>query len=94
MIALAVVTIAWYLLMAFAYALAPSFLDHFEPSIALGALRVLAGAFAGVTFCVLFTVACVRRHGPAVAVMQLALTVAGGCCLVTPATGIAQSLCN
>jgi len=54
----------------------------------------LAGAFAGVTFCVLFTVACVRRHGSAVAVMQLALTVAGGCCLVTPATGIAQSLCN
>jgi len=121
MIALAVVIIAWYLLMAFAYARAPSFLDHFEPSIALGALRVLAGeqafhdpqnaaqyasiygpnaylvpavwvamwpeviagsklagAFAGVTFCVLFTVACVRRHGPAVAVMQLALTVAGG----------------
>jgi len=43
MIALAVVIIAWYLLMAFAYARAPSFLDHFEPSIALGALRVLAG---------------------------------------------------
>lgn len=40
---LALAVVAWYFLMAWAYALAPSFLDHFEPSIALGALRVLAG---------------------------------------------------
>jgi hypothetical protein len=32
-----------FIVMACAYAISPSFSDHFEPSIALGALRVLAG---------------------------------------------------
>lgn len=118
---LALVVVAWYLLMAWAYALAPSFLDHFEPGIALGALRVLAGeqafhdsqsaaqyasiygpnvylvnaawialwpeviagsklagAVAGMVFCAVFAVACIRKHGRTVACFQLAFTLGGG----------------
>lgn len=118
---LALAVVAWYFVMTWAYALAPSFLDHFEPGIALGALRVLAGeqafhdsqraaqyasiygpnayllsaawiavwpeiiagsklagAVAGMVFCAVFAVACIRKHGRTVACLQLAFTLGGG----------------
>lgn len=42
-ILLAALILSGYLIMAFTYAFMASFFDHFEPSIAQGALRLLAG---------------------------------------------------